>query len=258
MSSEDILIKPVPAPDSVFYYGSDPNHFVHVRVPHGKGPHPVVFFIHGGFWWAKYDLAYAGHLCAALKQHGIATWNVEYRRVGVPGGGWPGAFEDVRSAYRGLLNSQPQDTTPLLDLNRICVAGHSAGGQLALCLAAHEPGIRRAISLAGVVDLRRAWALHLSNDAVAEFLGGPPSKVPGSYGAASPAELPIRATQRLLHGAHDDSVPYELSADYVKRKKESGEDVELITFENTGHFELVDPESAVWSRVLETFRTSLL
>jgi pimeloyl-ACP methyl ester carboxylesterase len=93
---------------------------------------------------------------------------------------------------------------------------------------------------------------------VAEFLGGSPEKLPDVYRAASPAELRIQAKQILLHGTSDDSVPYELSANYVKRKKQSGENVELITFENTGHFELVDPESAVWSRVLETFRTSLL
>ncbi|HKW75605.1 MAG TPA: alpha/beta hydrolase [Terriglobales bacterium] len=257
MSSEDILTRPVPAPDSTCSYGPDRDQFVHVRVPQGTRPHPVVFFIHGGFWRAKYDLAYAGHLCASLKQHGIATWNVEYRRTGNPGGGWPGAFEDVRSAYHALLSSQPHDTTPLLDPKRICVAGHSAGGQLALCLAAHEPGIRRVISLAGVVDLRRAWALHLSNDAVAEFLGGPPDELPDIYHEASPAELHIGAKHALLHGTTDDSVPYELSANYVQRKKQSGEDVELITFENTGHFELVDPESAVWSKVLETFRALL-
>ena len=256
MSSEEILTKPFPSPDSVFHYGSDPNQFVHVRVPEGAGPHPILFFIHGGFWRARYDLGYAGHLCSALKKHGIATWNVEYRRVGNPGGGWPATFEDVHSAYKAVLNSQRHDKAPRLDLNRLCIAGHSAGGQLALCLSAHEPGIRSVISLAGVVDLRRAWELHLSNDAVSEFLGGPPSRVPEIYSAASPAEVHIQAKQILLHGTNDDSVPCDLSANYVQRKKKSGENVELITFENTGHFELVDPESNVWSTVLEYVRAS--
>lgn len=255
MPGEEILRKEPTGPDFTFAYGADPNQFVHIRMPQGHRPHPVVFFLHGGYWRAKYDLGYAGHLCAALKEHGIATWNVEYRRVGNPGGGWPGTFEDASSAYRALLNSPKQNKTPVLDLDRVCIAGHSAGGQLALCLAAHESGIRSVISLAGVLDLHRAWELHLSNDAVAEFLGGPPSKVPDHYREASPAELRIRAKQKLLHGTSDDSVPCELSADYVKQKKESGEDVELITLENTGHFELVDPESAVWSTVLSTFRS---
>lgn len=93
----------------------------------------------------------------------------EYRRIGNPGGGWPGSFEDVRSAYRFL---QQEHARFQLDLEKLVVMGHSAGGQLALCLAAHEASIDRVISLAGVVDLKRAYALHLSNDAVAEFLGG--------------------------------------------------------------------------------------
>jgi len=79
-------------------YGADPNQFIDVRLPSGAGLHPIVFFIHGGYWRAKYDLTYAGHLCDALKKKGIATWNVEYRRVGNPGGGWPGTFEDIRSS----------------------------------------------------------------------------------------------------------------------------------------------------------------
>ena len=177
--------------------------------------------------------------------------------MGNPGGGWPGTFEDIRRAYRGLLNVRGQDKVPLFDLNRICVAGHSAGAQLALCLAAVEPSIKHVISLGGVVDLQRAWKLHLGNDAVAEFLGGPPSKMPENYSEASPADLRIGAKQVLLHGTNDDSVPYELSANYVKRKKGSGEDVELITFKNTGHFELVDPDSAIWEMVLATFKSSL-
>ncbi len=257
VESEDILIKAPSAPDFTFAYGADSNQFVHIRVPEGAGPHPILFFIHGGFWRAKYDLVYAGHLCAALKEQGIATWNVEYRRVGNLGGGWPGTFDDIRSAYQALLNSQKENSTPRLDLNRLCVAGHSAGGQLALCLAAHEPSIRRVISLAGVVDLRRAWELHLSSDAVAEFLGGPLSQVPHRYREASPAELEIQAAQQLLHGTSDDSVPYELSADYVRKKRSAGEDVELITFENTGHFELVDPASHAWTTVLSRFKASV-
>src|SRR5262245_54339913 len=73
LSSEDILSQTPPEPDSRLAYGADASHFVDVRVPAGKGPHPVVFFIHGGFWRSRYDLTYAGHLCHALKSAGIAT-----------------------------------------------------------------------------------------------------------------------------------------------------------------------------------------
>lgn len=253
MQSEDILSKKPSDPDLRVPYGEDPNQFVDVRVPSGKGPHPIVFFIHGGYWRAKYDLTYAGHLCDALKKNGIATWNVEYRRVGNAGGGWPGTFEDIRTAYR-VLREHRKDSVIKFDLKKLCVAGHSAGGQLALCLAAFENTVTHVLSLAGVLDLHRAWELHLSNDAVVAFLGGSPQEVPDHYHEASPAERSIlQARQKLIHGTTDDSVPYEISQKYAAKKKAAGEHVELITLQNTGHFEIVDPGSNVWKQVENTF-----
>ncbi len=213
----------------------------------------MVLFIHGGYWRAKYDLAHAGHLCAALARAGMVTWNIEYRRVGNPGGGWPGTFEDVRAAYRALL-SQKGDKT--MDLGRVCIAGHSAGGQLALCLAGHEKSVTRVFSLAGVLDLRRGWEMHLSNDAVAGFLGGPPAEVPEHYREASPAELPIpHAVQKLVHGTADDAVPYEIGKSYAERKKQIGENVELTTLPGVDHFQIIDPHSVVWGKVEGIFRS---
>jgi acetyl esterase/lipase len=252
VSSEDILTTPPPAADRRQTYGSDPNQFVDIRIPAAKPPYPLVFFIHGGYWRSIYDLTHTGHLCHALKLAGIATWNVEYRRVGNPGGAWPGTFEDIRSAYRALLE-QGEAKNPQFDLKRLCVAGHSAGGQLALCLAAHEKSLKRVFSLAGVLDLRRGWELHLSNDAVALFLGGSPSEVPEHYREASPAEQSISATQKLIHGTADTSVPYEIGHGYAERKKKSKEKVELVTLPDIGHFEIVDPASAVWNKVQEIF-----
>lgn len=252
MSSEDILTKIPPKADQRLPYGPDPNQFADVRLPAGKGPHPIVFFIHGGYWRAKYDLTHAGHLCHALKLAGIATWNVEYRRVGNPGGGWPGTFEDLRSALRAL-HENANSPGAQFDVKRLCVAGHSAGGQLALCLAAHEPSITRVLSLAGVLDLQRGYELHLSNDAVAGFLNGSPSEVPDHYREASPAEQKIRAMQKLVHGTADDSVPYEISRNYAEHKKKAGEDVELLTLPDIGHFEIIDPGSKVWSKVQNLF-----
>jgi acetyl esterase/lipase len=251
VQSENILSSKPPPADLRLSYGPDPNQFVDVRIPAGRAPHPVVLFIHGGYWRSQYDLTYTGHLCHALKKAGVATWNVEYRRVGNPGGGWPGTFEDVRTAFTALRETRgnAKRTTPEIDVNKICVAGHSAGGQLALCLAVHEKSVTRAVSLAGVLDLHRGWELHLSNDAVAAFLGGSPSEVPDHYHEASPAEQSVHATQKVIHGTADDSVPYEISKSYAEGKKKSGEPVELITLPDIGHFEIVDPGSAVWPKV---------
>jgi acetyl esterase/lipase len=248
--SDDILSLPPPPADARLPYGDDRHQFGDLRLPKGRGPFPVVINIHGGFWRARYDLAHAGHLCAALTAKGLATWNLEYRRVGNEGGGWPGTFEDIGNGYRFLAQIAKRYN---LDTDKTLVMGHSAGGQLALCLAAHEPRVKSVISLAGVVDLQRAWEQHLSNDAVVEFLGGKPKDVPEHYRDADPMELALKgATQRLIHGLADDVVPPDFSHSYVEQKKKRGEDVHLLEVSQSGHFELIDPHSVAWPKVEQT------
>src|SRR5260370_29500941 len=99
MPTDDILTVPPPPADARLTYGADPNQFGELRIPKSQGPFPVVMNIHGGYSRAKYDLKHARHLCAPLTAKGLATRNVEYPRVGNPGGGWPGPFEYLRSAY---------------------------------------------------------------------------------------------------------------------------------------------------------------
>jgi len=252
MSSDDILTLPAPPADARLAYGADPNQFGDLRLPKGPGPFAVVMNIHGGYWRAKYDLSHAGHLCAALTAKNLATWNVEYRRVGNPGGGWPGTFEDIARAYRFLPQIAKRYN---LDATKIVVMGHSAGGQLALCLAGHEPTVKRAVSLAGVVDLQQAFDLHLSNDAVVDFLGGKPKDVPEHYREADPMQLKIpQATQWLIHGAADDTVPAFFSRNYAEQKKGSGEDVHYLEISTAGHFDLIDPRSTAWPKVEDTVR----
>ncbi len=245
--SEDILSLTPPPADHSLPYGTDPNQFGDLRIPKASGPFPVVMNIHGGFWRAKYGLAHAGHLCAALTKKGIATWNLEYRRVGNAGGGWPGSFEDVANGFRFL----PQIAKEYkLDVARVLAMGHSAGGQLALCLAAHEPALMRAVSLAGVVDLQRAFELHLSNDAVVEFMGGKPAEVAEHYQEADPMQLSIRkARQVLIYGTKDDVVPPDFSRKYAEAKRAKGENVKLVEIANADHYEVIDPRSEAWKRV---------
>ena len=133
--------------------------------------------------------------------------------------------------------------------------GHSAGGQLALCLAGHESTVKRSVSLAGVVDLQQAFDLHLSNDAVVEFLGGKPKDVPEHYHEADPMQLKIpQATQWLIHGAADDMVPAFFSRGYAEQKRASGEDVHYLEISTAGHFDLIDPHSTAWPKVEDTVR----
>jgi acetyl esterase/lipase len=251
--SDDILLRQPPPADARLAYGSDPNQFLDLRLPKEKTKQPwrLVINIHGGFWRAKYNLEHAGHLCTALTAKGVATANLEYRRVGNPGGAWPETFEDIRSAYQFLIQNAH---THNFDPQRIVVMGHSAGGQLALCLAAHEPSVTRVISLAGVVDLQRTYQLHLSNDAVVEFLRGTPNDVPDHYHEADPMQLSIpNAHQWLIHGSADDTVPPEFSHEYVAAKtNHSGkakEDVQLTEINRAGHLDLIDPLSGAWKHV---------
>lgn len=251
---------PPPPPTARIAYGGGPEQFGELRLPLGSGPHPVAVVIHGGYWRARFGLKWLAHLAAALPARGIATWNIEYRRVGSPGGGWPGTFEDIAHAadhVRVLAQSHP------LDLSRVLAVGHSAGGHLALWLAARHrlpPGtllphsnplaLVGAVSLAGVVDLTRAHELGLSNHAVAELLGGSPGQFPKRYASASPYTLlPLGIRQVLVHGTADTNVPYELSERYCQRARSLGDPARLVLLPGVDHFAVVDPRSPVWPQV---------
>jgi acetyl esterase/lipase len=254
MPDDSILMLQPPMADARIAYGSDPNQFGELRLPKGPGPFPVAISIHGGFWRARYDLSHAGHLCAALTRKGIATWNLEYRRVGNSGGGWPATFEDILAGAKFLDGIAAKHN---LDLKRTVVLGHSAGGQLALVLASRQKRLRGVISLAGVCDLRRGWDLKLSNDAVVGFLGGSPTQVPEHYHEASPIEIPVSVPQCILHGSEDDVVPIEISRTYAEQKKRQGEHLQFLEIRDAGHFELIDPRSNAWETVQRTVRQLL-
>jgi acetyl esterase/lipase len=249
IAAQEILTLPPPKANARIPYGKDPQQFGDLRLPTGPGPHPVVIFIHGGFWRAAYNLDHAGHLCAALAHAGAATWNIEYRKIGDPGGGWPGTLEDVLHAAEHLVRIAPRYG---LDLKRIVGSGHSAGGQLVLWLAAQMAVDLRGIApLAAVSDLRRAWALQLSGGVVRQFLGGTPEQVPQRYASTSPIELlPISVPQRMVHGTADEIVPYEMSERFAKKSQNA----KLIRLNGAGHFELIDPRTKEW----ETVRKNIL
>lgn len=230
-------------------YGKERLQFGDLRVPDATASVPAAIVIHGGFWRNRYDLDYMVPVCDALAAEGIATWNIEYRRLGDPGGGWPGTFEDVSAAADHLASLVSEFP---LDLKRVITIGHSAGGHLALWLAAEKNGLAGVVSLAGVADLQRAWELKLSNGVVAEFLGGAPDEIPDRYTASSPIErLPLGIPQKLFHGTADTSVPFEISERYAHAARSCGDDAELITLEGSGHFELVDPTKREFERVLD-------
>jgi acetyl esterase/lipase len=249
--SRDILDDPPPrAADERLVYGPEPKQFGDLRLPAADGPFPLAVFVHGGAWEAQYNLISAGHLCVELAGAGVASWNVEYRACGDVGGPWPGAGDDVARAVEfvgELVERYP------IDAERIVLAGHSAGGQLALWAAkrAQLP----VVALAAVSDLRESVGRVGPSGAVARFLGGMPDEVPDRYGEASPRELlPLGVPQILVHGDADGSVPYAQSVSYVEAAE--GE-AELVPLPGAGHFEPIDPQAPAFARTLTAIRSLL-
>lgn len=245
-SLEIMEVAPDPA-DHRIAWGTGAQQFGELRLPSGIGPFPVIINLHGGFWRAQYDLRHAGHLCAALKRKGVATWNVEYRRIGQEGGGYPGTLQDAVAGCRHI--TQLASRFPL-DLRRVVVMGHSAGGHLALYAAPQLPPIRGVVALAPVADLRRAQELNLSRGVVRLLMGASPDEAGDRYREASPIErVPLKLPQILVHGTEDDVVPIEISRLYAAAARAAGDPAELVELAGAGHFELIDPRTREWIEI---------
>lgn len=246
-----ILSIPPPAADHRIPYGTAPSQFGDLRLPPGPGRAPVVVCFHGGYWKARHSLDSYGHACAALTLAGFATWSVEYRRTGEPGGGWPGTMEDARVGLefvRTLAERFP------LDPERLVVSGFSAGGQLALWAAKHtRHPLRGAVSVSGLLDLERGEALNLESGEIRRYLGGSAAEVPAHYRGASPTALvPIGVRQRILHAGEDEDVPVELSERYVAAARAAGEAPELIVVPGATHFDFMDPRTPAFAVFTQT------
>lgn len=246
-SSAEILTQPPPPDaDARLVYGPEPLQFGDLRLPAANGPHPLVVVIHGGYWQAIYNLTHAGHLCVDLAEHGIATWNVEYRRLGDPGGGWRGTFDDVASALGHVRELAGEHD---LDLDRVAVIGHSAGGHLAVWSSMHtDLPLRGVVSLAGVVDLHALAAIGDDHGLIARLLGGGPDEVPDRWQEASPRQhLPWPVRTVLACGTAD--VHWGPNESTARAAQAIGADVELLPLPGAGHFELVDPAAPEWGVV---------
>jgi len=234
-------------------YGDHPDQVANLHLPAREGgPWPCVVLLHGGFWRTEWDRTLMTPLAVDLAGRGVAAWNVEYRRVGQPGGGWPGTLEDVAAAIDRL------GEIPEVDTLRVVTCGHSAGGHLALWLAGRHrlpegaPGAgphvrpRAAIAQAGVCDLERAFSDDLGRGAVAGLLG-PPADAPERYATASPGALvPLGVPQLLVHGSADDIVPITQSRDHAARDDAA----ELVELDGADHFDVVDVAHPAWAEVV--------
>ena len=267
-------------------YGPHASQRTDVYLPGGPGPHPVVALLHGGFWRSSHGRDQMRPLALDLVSKGFAVVNLEYRRLGEPGGGWPGTLLDCVAGveFTGwptgpAAAADPQGNGHLakLDVERVAIVGHCAGGHLAVWAAAWLCGllfpgrqtkqvvVRAVVCLAGVLDLREAardaldcWKHPLP--AAVEFVGGYPDTVDGRYRLGSPIELlPIgrEVAQLLLHGEDDKVVPIQQSVRYARLAAAAGDRVLVSRYPGTGHFEMLDPAHESWRAAIAHLREHL-
>ena len=272
MTAGDLNALPSRAPDRRIAYGDDSSEYGDLRVPVGRGPHPVVVLIHGGCFKAAYaSNTGLGAMADALTAGGIATWNVEYRRLGQPGGGWPGTYLDVGKAVDHLRTlAEPYH----LDLSRVVIVGHSAGGHLAMWAAArhrippasplhaNDPlKVRGVVDLAGPLDMTANIAGYqtLCRDTViTSLLGGTPTTVPEHYALASPiALLPLGTPQVIVVGTYEEYVPLPFAQAYTRAAALAGDSVRLVVVPDAGHFEIASPRTPVWPGIESAIRRLL-
>ncbi len=270
---------PTPPPNERLSYGDDPLQFGELRLPEGTGPFPVAILIHGGCWEVKLKTLPEGvtsfellrPMAAALAKAGIATWNVEYRRLGNAGGGWPGTYLDLGKAADHLRELSSRFH---LDLRRVIVVGHSSGGQLAVWLAARgrllktSPiFVRSPLPVVGVVDVDGPPDLNADRaieqrvcgaPVITQFMGGTPTEFPDRYREGSVSGLiPIGVRQEVFASQLFNEPWFSLFKQYVEDDKKAGDDVHLTTMTGAGHFDGINPQSPTWQPVLESIQTLL-
>jgi len=267
LTVDDYVKLPAVPATARYAYGADPAQFGDLYLPAQEEQHPVIVLIHGGCWRAQYGLAQLGRFCATFAALGVAVWSLEYRRLG-NGGGWPHTFFDVAAGadFLRALGSQHS-----LDLNRVVAVGHSAGGHLALWLAARpqlpatsplatpEPlPLTGVVALAGIPNLVDAAQRDICRGAVPELMKGSAQAVADHYRDGSPsAYLPLGIPQHLIIGTLDQAVPVAHNADYVAVARAQGDEVDYTVLPATGHFELVTPGTTVWPTVEKAILTLL-
>lgn len=252
----DLLRRQRPEPQARICYGDDPYQRVDLWLPDASGPLPTVLMVHGGCWTTSIaDRTLMNWVAEDLRVHGYAVWNIDYRGVDRPGGGYPGTFQDAAEAA-DLLRAYAAKYG--LDLRRVVATGHSAGGHLALWLAARRnlpadsslfaPGplpIAHVVALGALPDLELTAASPDNGcgvDVFAELVGT--DRADPYADTSIPRLLPLGVPHDLVNGREDAIVPYRLATDYAAK---AGTEAVLHTVPDTGHVELIAPETEAWA-----------
>jgi acetyl esterase/lipase len=265
ISFSNLLARPRAAADQRISYGPAPQEVGDLYLPKGGASHGVIVLIHGGCWLASLPgLELMAYAADDLRRRGFAVWNIEYRRIGDAGGGYPGTFQDVGMAVDELRSLAGRYK---LDLRHVVLVGHSAGGQLALWAAArhrldrtsplfadHPLPVAGVVSLAGIDDLQtyeRVGPEACGGPSTIDQLVGADTRAADKlFGDTSPAALlPIGTSQAIFSGQLDQIVPPIFGKDYAAKAAAAHDTVAAITVPGAGHFELIDPDSGAWTAI---------
>lgn len=245
VSFEDVLSHPFDDYAQKISYGEEELQFGLLWLPKDNPSPPLIVLIHGGCWLNSFDVDHSSALSSALAEAGFAVWSLEYRRTGDPGGGWPGTFDDIQSALSKLSNLQELG----VDTNRYAIAGHSAGGHLALLAGSKFTEARAVIGLAAIADIETyAQGSNSCQTATPAFMGTDPESNSALYASANPARLELHPNTLLFHGDNDTIVPLTQpqSLQYPLR-----------IAEGAGHFDWIHPETVAFGMLLEALRNHL-
>jgi acetyl esterase/lipase len=264
-SVQAYMAQPQVKADARIVYGEAPAQVVDLFLPKGRGPHPVVVLIHGGCYLAEYQgLQEVSGIAADLARRGFAVWNVEYRKLGEPGAGYPGTFLDIADAVDRIRLEAPRYR---LDASRVVALGHSAGGHLALWAAARgklprssplwraDPlPIRAVVSLGGIGDLKGqadVFAGACGPEPIPTIIGKAARENP--YADTSPAEfLPLGVRVVMISGAFDHVMPPFTGRAFAEKLRKAGDSAEAVAIQDAGHFDVVMPGTAAWKTVAAT------
>ena len=239
---EQVQTLPYREPDATIFYGDNGLQYGLLWVPDKNAP--LVILIHGGCWLNSFDVNHSRPLATALNHAGFAVWSLEYRRTGDPGGG-PGTLDDIQLALSQLelLSSHP------IDLSRIVVAGHSAGGHLALMAGAGLTPAKAVIGLAAIVDIETySIGSNSCQTAGPVFMGVSLDDGPELYALANPVKQALNPASILLHGANDEIVPLDHFPQDL---------LPLSIVAGAGHFDWIHPGTPAYHLLLGTLKSRL-
>ncbi len=241
----DILIRSARPPDRTEVTGPEQTDVYDVWEPDTDRSRGVtVALVHGGFWREEYDRRHLAPLAVALAEDGFHVASLEYPRIGMPGGGWPGTGLSVLQRVESV-----RDDTHLPD--RVIVVGHSAGGHLALWLASGEraPWVTGVVALAPAADLGEVDRLGLGDGAAHALLDGTAQEKPQAWADADPMVQRLTVPTVIVTGELDDVVPAAVVDSYVAARSPE-EPLHAAVARGADHFAVIDPVSPAYLLVL--------